>query len=428
MRKRIILSASAFAALLVLGYFSTHLYWLGRGVLGGEAFYAGKPTSYWRGIAMEAADVEVCLSDSVFITYVGSVPPPIATNSYALVGTLEPDVEPTLDLAPDLDDPPVDLNSTIIWSSLASYSYPPAPTWREKYGEWLPAWLDRTAATAWRDLCNDPDAIPVLRELFHDDDNAIRAKAAMALCSHGKAVSGDLPELLDYMRNGSDEAAKRAIAKKLAEIGGEDLLPMLCAWLNEEDPLAAHASTALLEYGRRLEKAIPQLIENLAREHGDRSVRLLASAGEKALPAVKKELTSKNAATRRNATDAYGRLTIGGKLDKRVAAAILKERLKDADPGVRCAAVAPLGRLDLTAALRTYNDDLDAKVQSAALVSICSRGRYPAANVSFHAPSCFRQCLKIAEKRNDDDLHYETARAWEKYIRSKCVDGLKKGS
>lgn len=39
------------AVLLVLGYFSLDIYWLARGVIRGEAFYAGKPTSYWRRMA-----------------------------------------------------------------------------------------------------------------------------------------------------------------------------------------------------------------------------------------------------------------------------------------------------------------------------------------------------------------------------------------
>ncbi len=50
-RKRTIGSTAAMVVLFVLGYFSLDIYWIARGMICGEALYAAKPTSYWRGIA-----------------------------------------------------------------------------------------------------------------------------------------------------------------------------------------------------------------------------------------------------------------------------------------------------------------------------------------------------------------------------------------
>jgi HEAT repeat protein len=411
MRKRIIISASVMAALLTLGFFAPDLYWLSRGAVCGEAFYAGKPTSYWRGIAQSAAE-----SNPAEIWYSTSYP------AAAILDVDSPDDELPDSLYVSLFLPP---NTVIMGYTTFNI---PEPTWNERVRAWKQSWL-QGGASQWGPMSADPDAIPVLRELFHDQDDAIRARAVVALCGHGKAVSGDLPDLLDYLRTGNDADAKRSIAGALPEIGGVELVPTVCGWLNESNEMADHAAIALRAYGADAERALPHLIRNLGNEHGGRTGPIFARIGDKSLPALARELKSDKVMVRRHATHAVGCLA-----RRPAALPLLIEQLKDADPGVRCEAVGPLGRsrkLDgVCAALRAYNDDPDASVQAAALASVSNdRGliNINGTDVSWLAVPNGRPgakgrlevWLKAADKENDADLRHEATRALDKFLRSK---------
>jgi hypothetical protein len=223
-----------------------------------------------------------------------------------------------------------------------------------------------------------------------------------------------MPALLEYVRKGGSTRAKNAIADSLPEIGGDDLLPTLCDWLNESDEQADFACRVIKNHPQKKE-AIPQLIGNLGRERGDRSAGALAWIGNDALPALTKDLKSEKVVVRRNATYAVARM-------QKPALPLLIAQLKDADAKVRCEAMFPLGHRETTpdavcALLRAYNDDADPEVAQAALASL--RRAVSRYSTNSEPRRSLERWLATAEKDNHADLHHETGRALEKYLRSK---------
>src|ERR1022692_2573978 len=109
MKKRFLKCAVLMAALLLLGFFAPSIYWHIAGRVRGEAFYAGRPTSYWRG-------------------YVHDERARITRRGRIYFGT-----------------GPV--------------------TWRDSFDDWKERWIDGKS-TVWESMRSDPKAIPVLLELL----------------------------------------------------------------------------------------------------------------------------------------------------------------------------------------------------------------------------------------------------------------------
>jgi HEAT repeat protein len=379
MRKRMIGSAAAMAALLVLGYFSLDIYWIARGVICGEAFYAGKPTSYWRGVA-QAKDPS-------------------------------PQLAPVIIPLPNTPTVPVTA---------------PKPVWREKFDEWKRNWLKNSAAR-WKELEDDPDALPVLRELFDDKDEAIRGKAVSAICKHEAKASEYWQELADYLLRPSDDityAGRLYLTLSLRKIGGAKAIPVLCNCLNASDQtIATCAHRVILEFGPEAEQALPHLTRNLDENFGYRSARLIAelNLGDRLtmLPVLAKAFQSDNAVVRRNAI--WGVAVLA---DDPAAFALLIKGAKDPNSEVRRNAVQALGEMSMTfdgarafacahAIVRAYNNDPDPMVQAAA----CESFDDPKWMVG--GERVLRYWLNAAEKEEHADLQFEAARALDKYLRSR---------
>jgi len=214
MKKRLLKCALAMAALIVLAFFSPHIYWRIAGTVRGEAFYAGRPTSYWRDVAKQSGG-----------------------NRGVALGP-----------------------------ALPARVVTPEKTWHALFDEWKEKWRNNDVST-WTGLEKDFDAIPVLRELSRHEDSDVRAAAFSTLCGFGLAVRDDLPQLLVYLQNGEDSYARGRISECLPEIAGIDVLPRICGWLNEEDAhTALIASVTILRFEDRGAAAIPALIMNLQNE------------------------------------------------------------------------------------------------------------------------------------------------------------------
>jgi HEAT repeat protein len=391
-RKRIIGAAAAMAVLLVLGYFSLDIYWIARGVIRGEAFYAGKPTSYWRGIA----ELE------------------------------RPQPKPQTPVSSPSPTTPA-MASGFSTSPSGPGIAAPQQSWCEKFDEWKQNWL-HGAVAQWDAVWTDPDAIPVLRELFHDSDEIVRAKAVSALCAHGTAVSSDLPELIDYLRATGGTTPKYPrlrIINALRSIAGAEALPALCDCLNDPDELVADfAHRAIPEYGPDAEHALPHLVRNLDGELGDRTARLMAEMHladpRTILPVFAKELRSEKTVVRRNATHGVARLVYSDP----AALALLIERTKDVDSQVRRVAVEALGgmrsKLDaVCAVLRVFNADADPKVRAFALASLDDSEPCMACNIQEFRPiPCLEKWIATAKKENHEDLYFEASLALDKCLRS----------
>lgn len=367
----------ALAALLALGYFWPHIYWIVRGTACGEAFYAGKPTSYWRGVAEDAS----------------CEPSPAPASGGPAVPVAAPELG-----------------------------------WRGKFDAWKRAWLNNSVVR-WQELQNDPAAVPVLRELFHDGDEDIRAKAVTALCEHPASIRGDLPELVDYLRAAGgtkDVYPKLKIISVLRKIAGEQALPVLCDCLNDPDDAAANVARAvILCYESDAEQAMPFLVRNLGSAHGGRSAQVIAEMRvadrRTILPVLAKAFQSENAVVRRNAVRGIAMKACywGGDA---TAMAVLMEGAKDSDAEVRCIVVDALGfapsNLDaVCTVIRAYNDDHDPKVQAAALVSL-DKSRWCSMACTLTSEDSLKSWIKAAEENNHADLYFEAARALDKYIRS----------
>jgi HEAT repeat protein len=320
MKKRILWSAFAMTALLVLGFFAPDIFWSINGLIRGEAFYDGKPTSWWRGMAQREFRRR---------------------------------------------------ENPAMWRPAPF----PGQSWHDDLEEWKRDWNEKRSAAEldrWNAFMRDPEGTQVARQLFHDHDLHVRAMGAVALCGHGKAVEHDLADLIAYIRNGSESNAKSIIAGAMHEIGGPDLLPMLVDWHVEDEALAWYAYVAIKEFGPEREQIIPRLAKHLGTEAGERSARTLALIGVKALPALEPFLKHQNVIVRRHATMAVADMDDANEK----CTVQLKRQLSDPDPRVRCIAVRPLakvfgGRIEnICTVLKVYNDDPDPSVQEAALTSL----------------------------------------------------------
>ena len=361
MKKRIIYSALILTALLVLGYFSPHLYWTIRGTVGGEAFYAGKPTTYWRGVAAIPGDETAIIEMPVGLV--------AAPNS----------------------------------------------SWCKTFDDWKRQWFFVDVVGPWRDLLTDRDAIPVVRELFHDEDEAIRAFAVSACAGMARRPAASCRGCSIMRERATIGVRSRESPTIYPESAELNCCPRCAIGLMNprtlpNSPTWQLPNTCAAADGAELEKMTPRLIQNLGGSHGDRLGRMFYIIGKNALPALQKELKSDNAVMRRNATSAVGWLQSE---ECPSATALLIGQLRDPDPQVRCMAAKSLGGATPTnfdavcASLRAYCDDSDVNVRAAALFSLVIRasGHFYMSDRHY-----IEHWLRIAERENHADLRDEAAR------------------
>jgi HEAT repeat protein len=176
------------------------------------------------------------------------------------------------------------------------------------------------------------DAAPRLRELLSDQDPTVVVHSALALWQieeDERAVQG----LVALTRQQREDLRPYLAVSALGEIGTarNEVLPALTAALGHKDPDVRRA--AARELGRIGPEALPSLQEVLRAGHSGRpsAVEALGRIGVDALPALTEALRSDDAASRRAAARALGRL---GPAAKEAAPALIAA-LGDRDPAVR---------------------------------------------------------------------------------------------
>jgi hypothetical protein len=159
-RRRLYLAGVLLGATL-LALLSPQGQWAVWGWLRGEAFYHGRPTSYWRPKVLDSSPL-------------GYYPPAINLVARHLVARR-----------------------------------PSPPGWVDR----LRAWLRGGGGDAEEPFpVADPAAVPVLVELLRDEDAAVGAEAADALARIGPGAKTAVPALLDALRRGGTEGGPRAEA------------------------------------------------------------------------------------------------------------------------------------------------------------------------------------------------------------------------
>jgi hypothetical protein len=149
----------------------------------------------------------------------------------------------------------------------------------------------------------DPDSAaatlaPLLTRVLKSEDNTVIYEACTMLRELGPAAAGTAASTLTAMLSSDNGNAAAAAARALADIGAppEALDPLLKGLMSRHGRLSYHAAEALLTLGPKAEKAIPNVIQLVHREQGDRqtcrlAVRLLARIGRPALPALVRLMT-----------------------------------------------------------------------------------------------------------------------------------------
>lgn len=293
MKKRILWSAFLLSALLLLGFVAPSIYWRTAGTLRGEAFYDGRPTSYWR--EQIKAEKERRLR--------------MVRNG-----------------APS--------------------------TWPERIEEWRDKWFPDDRLRHER-LYNNVEALPVWREFLRDDDAIFRADAFFQI-AQARQVS-DLPILVDFLMNDEDtyefaNSRDRGLHSEIFHHYGNDSGPLYYQWLDHDDPKRVERAV----YGVRLcgeasAPAIPLLLKRIDAENDCRASLALATIGPKALPALKDALKKDNVHARRHAT--YAVAAMENAVAERLP--LLRQQLQDKDTQVRTLAIEGLGDI----ARETYDSE-----------------------------------------------------------------------
>ena len=287
-KKRLVWSALIMAGLLVLGFFAPSIYWRASGVLRGEAFYSGRPTSFWR--EQIKADEKRAERQQVF--FFGGAP----------------------------------------------------ITWRDRLEEWRDKWIKGNAPMT-EALKSDADALAVLRELMRGEDEEPRSTAFTMILNHPHATNQDLPELVEFVMKdhrlldlafaGGGTFVVFALHKKF----GNEIMPYFCKWLDHDDPeTVSRAVLALGLCGEDSASAIPLLLNRIECEHDCKASEVLAELGPKALTPLTPLLTKDNVHARRHATFAIAKMTQASSERE----PLLRQQLKDQDAKVRAMAQSGL--------------------------------------------------------------------------------------
>jgi HEAT repeat protein len=161
---------------------------------------------------------------------------------------------------------------------------------------------------------DDPDVVPLLKDLLKDGDERVRGYAALGLLQKGDRSGMDLVSGLLESTNRDD---RMTAVKELGKNGKADDLPIFDKAAKDED----------------------------AEVRGEAVMGALACAGEKALPLVKRAIEDKDEKVR---TDLVGALTIGaGKLGASLLAPIFHKLCQDSLRGIRYQALTQLRRPEL---------------------------------------------------------------------------------
>jgi len=198
--------------------------WQAWGLLRGEAFYRGKPTSYWRG-----------------------------------------SVKGFQRLTKSLTDGPGGLG-------FSSKPRPPSAV------EVVRAWVSRFFAGSFvLPPDHDPAAVPVLVQLLSDDDPEVRDYAALALGDCGPDATAALPRLTEALRDDAPEV-RRSAAVSVGRIDRrpEITVPVLSRMLTDKEVLVrCRVANLLGELGPDARAAVPALRQALVDE--DPQVRVEAA-------------------------------------------------------------------------------------------------------------------------------------------------------
>ena len=296
MKKRFLKCALGMAALLLLGCFAPSIYWNIAGAVRGEAFYAGRPTIYWRGSIKD----EQARSKRRARIFFGIGP----------------------------------------------------VTWRDSYDDWKERWL-AGRSTMEESMRSDPKAVPVLLELLADPDFAIHKFAFDSVVKQCPETRTVLPRLVDHLISGwrpehdhVHPGTRNVTYIVLHNETGKDAAPHFFKWLNHPDKnFAAEAAYALGVQGEDAVFAIPQLVEKLDHENDCKASMALAGIGPKAIPALKEVLKRQNRHARLHATNALALMHPGWRnasdghaLAYAERTSLLEQLTKDADPTIQSAA------------------------------------------------------------------------------------------
>ncbi len=279
MKKRLLKCALAMAALLVLGFLSPHIYWRIVGTVRGEAFYAGRPTTYWRGYLKDEQERSSRLARIYF-----GVGGPV--------------------------------------------------TLRDSWEEWRDNWIG--GANSSDVLETNEEAIAVLEELLRDADHQIRQAAFYAIRKHGERAKEARPDLLDFLMTKPHLEWKDVeLLVELRPIWGENVGHLFCAYLDGANKQSvANALKAIGVIGEGAADAIPRLIVMLDADEAAGATDALAGIGPKAIPALTELLTNDQVHRRLHATKALAKMH-GAAAER---AALLKLQTNDADERIRTAA------------------------------------------------------------------------------------------
>jgi hypothetical protein len=184
------------------------VHWRVIGWIKGEAFYQGRPTSYWRGIVKDWND----------IPNLNPAPSGIWTWLRQIFGD------------PDDDQMPFTLPN------------------ESGFGE------DRTA---------DPEAFSVEMELLRDEDNMVSVLAYQLLINFKPEVRAALPELLRLAKH-PDPEKREMVLSLMCSVGPyeEVALPAFIAALGDEDEVLNYRVVLLLDQmGSKARQAVPSLLD-----------------------------------------------------------------------------------------------------------------------------------------------------------------------
>lgn len=190
------------------------------------------------------------------------------------------------------------------------------------------------------------EAIDLLTEAMHGQDDEVRALAVIALQEIGCSAPAVLPALIDGLRD-PHEIVRRRSARALGDFGmaATPALPHLVRILDDNhNCVRMEAISALARLGSEAESALPFLVPLLA----DPEMRLSTVAGvairrigNGAISHLIEALSDPNAVLRERAAALLGHL---GKPSDLVIEALL-ESCTDSEPEVREAARSALDRL-----------------------------------------------------------------------------------
>jgi len=296
MKKRILWTIVILVVLFCLGYNAPAIYWNVAGGLRGEAFFAGRPTSYWR----ERILVDDERRNKKGSRFVGRMPMAGAGGIAAS-----------------------------------------APlTWREQVDLWREKWL-RGEDSQLVKLNTEADALPVWRDLLDDGESNISSQAFAAILKHGQ--SADLPKLVNYaMKDESSfQNGTRNVAGMISQIHdryGVDAGPFYYPWLSHPR-LGRHATRGVAYCGESSVPAIPLLLARLDSADDADAVWALAEIGPKSLPGLASLMRKDNVYARRHATKAVATIL----RDSKTRLPLLRRQLMDKDAVVRFNAINGLG-------------------------------------------------------------------------------------